>query len=228
MGGGGEDAASYRTANRGVVADLSSPGANTGAAQGDEYAFIERLIGSDFNDELRGGFGDGVLFGRKGDDVLVGQFGTTRLVGGKGADQMIGFGVSTLAAYWDASSGVRVDLDRVSRNNGDAKGDTFDNINGVEGSDFRDRLFGDRRDNLLAGREGRDDLTGRSGNDRLNGGDGADKLSGGRGFDTAVYVDALRRVKVDLANANRKHRRRRRRQVLQHRRRRRLGPSTTT
>lgn len=203
-GGAGQDTASYRTAKRGVLADLSDPGANTGAAaRGDQYVSIENLVGSRFDDELRGGFGGGALFGGSGDDRLVDQSGTTQLIGGKGADELVGLGISAIAAYWDASSAVRVDLQRASRNTGDAAGDTFDNINGVEGSDFGDRLLGDGRDNLLVGLRGRDDLSGRSGNDRLNGGGGADDLSGGRGFDIAVYSEAGRHVTVDLANAGR-------------------------
>lgn len=200
-GVGKEDAASYSNAKTGVVADLSDASGNTGDAEGDEYVGIERLIGSKFDDELRGGVGDTVLFGRDGDDTLVGQFATTRLLGGTGADTLIGLGVSTIAAYWDAEEGVRVDLGNPGRNRGDAEGDSFENVNGLEGSDFEDRLYGDGRDNVLGGLDGADRLYGGKGNDQLNGGLGADRLDGGRGIDTADYAGAEEGLTVDLVRS---------------------------
>lgn len=199
-GGFGIDTASYQTSTQRVVADLADPSRNRGDARGDEYVSIERLIGTGEDDELRGGANETVLFGRDGDDVLVGQFGETRLVGGQGGDTLIGFGVSTIAAYWEASRGVRVDLEDSSRNTREAAGDVFDNISGIEGSEFRDRLYGDRRDNMLAGLGGNDDLFGGSGDDTLNGGAGRDLLDGGRGDDVAVYSGSSRGVRVDLAD----------------------------
>jgi Ca2+-binding RTX toxin-like protein len=199
-GGFGTDTASYDTSVKRVVADLSDPSRNRGDAKGDEYVSIERLIGSDNDDELRGGVNETVLFGRGGDDTLVGQFGATRLIGGVGADTLIGFGVSTVAAYWDAKRGVRVDLNDPDRNTQEAAGDVFDNISGIEGSDFRDRLYGDRRDNYLAGLSGKDDLFGGAGNDTLNGEAGRDLLDGGRGVDVAIYSGSRAGVRVDLAN----------------------------
>jgi serralysin len=53
-GGNGFDYARYDTAGAGVVADLLSPGANTGDAAGDTYISIEGLVGSGGGDTLRG------------------------------------------------------------------------------------------------------------------------------------------------------------------------------
>jgi Ca2+-binding RTX toxin-like protein len=200
---GTEDAASYATARSAVVVDLADPGANTGDARGDSYLGVEWVIGSRFGDELRGGTAGGALFGGRGNDVLTGQFGTTILVGGAGRDTLIGLGVATFAGYWNASAAVLVDLDNARRNTGDAAGDRFDNIIGLEGSRFSDRLFGDERDNVLEGRLGTDRLFGRSGNDELNGGGGRDALFGGRGFDVASYQDATAGLTVDLADTSR-------------------------
>ena len=155
-GVGSEDAASYQRSKSGVVADLSDPTGNTGEAKGDSYLGIERLVGSKFDDVLRGGVVNTVLFGRAGDDTLVGQFATTVLVGGSGADTLIGQGVSTIAGYLDATEGVTVNLAKPGKNTGDAEGDVFDNINGLQGSKFSDKLSGDKRDNALSGLEGDD------------------------------------------------------------------------
>ncbi len=76
-GGPGSDAASYRHANNGVVADLSNPAANTGHAAGDSYVAVENLVGSSFNDALRGNAGANVLTGGKGRDALTGAGGPT-------------------------------------------------------------------------------------------------------------------------------------------------------
>ena len=200
-GGLGTDAASYSNAPQRVVADLFDPSGNQGHAAGDRYVSIERLVGSNFNDELRGGERDSVLFGGRGDDTLIGQFATTTLVGGRGADTLIGLGASTIAAYWNSTGSVRVNLGNPERNTGEARGDTFDNIYGLSGSRFNDYLYGDKRDNLLEGGAGNDTLVGNAGNDRLDGGRGADQMFGGRGFDTAGYRGATSGVIVDLQNA---------------------------
>jgi serralysin len=91
-GGNGTDLANYSNATAGVVADLSSPGSNTGEAAGDTYVSIERLYGSAFNDSLRGDNGANLLNGLAGSDVLNGRDGNDTLIGGNGADRLIGGG----------------------------------------------------------------------------------------------------------------------------------------
>lgn len=91
-GGNGTDLANYSNATAGVVADLSSPGSNTGEAAGDTYVSIERLYGSAFNDSLRGDNGAHLLNGLAGSDVLNGRDGNDTLIGGNGADRLIGGG----------------------------------------------------------------------------------------------------------------------------------------
>ncbi|WP_018096538.1 M10 family metallopeptidase C-terminal domain-containing protein [Sinorhizobium meliloti] len=91
-GGNGTDLANYSNATAGIVADLSSPGSNTGEAAGDTYVSIERLYGSAFNDALRGDNGANLLNGLAGNDVLNGRDGNDTLIGGNGADRLIGGG----------------------------------------------------------------------------------------------------------------------------------------
>jgi serralysin len=98
-GGNGSDLANYGSAAAGLVADLYSPGVNTGEAAGDTYVSIERLYGSKYADNLRGdnlanavygAGGNDILYGRGGNDTLLGGDGNDRLVGGAGADRLIG------------------------------------------------------------------------------------------------------------------------------------------
>jgi serralysin len=94
-GGDGLDAASYRNATAGVVADLRNPAASAGEAAGDGYGSIENVWGSDFADvivghdtggQVYGFYGDDYLFGYGGDDNLYGGAGVDFLLGGAGAD----------------------------------------------------------------------------------------------------------------------------------------------
>jgi len=97
-GGDGFDLAQYATATAGVVSDLGKPSLNTGDAAGDKYVGIEGLVGSSYNDTLRGdasanylmgGQGNDILSGGEGDDTLRGGSGSDTLTGGAGADRFL-------------------------------------------------------------------------------------------------------------------------------------------
>lgn len=89
-GGAGSDWASYAGSTSGVNADLRAPGdgqsALTGDAAGDVYIGIENLLGSDFNDTLRGDDGANQLAGGAGADRFWAQKGNDTLTGGAGED----------------------------------------------------------------------------------------------------------------------------------------------
>ena len=103
----GNDTVSYADAAGRVLADLGMdasglPSARfftSGAPEGDTYANVENLIGSDQADNLRGDGGDNILegggvsdrlYGRAGDDTLIGGSGADALYGNLGADVMTG------------------------------------------------------------------------------------------------------------------------------------------
>ncbi len=90
IGGGNRDTASYATSLSRVSADLLTPSVNQGDAAGDTYNSIENLVGSAFNDQLRGDLLNNVLDGGAGNDRLYGRLGDDRLNGGAGNDFLAG------------------------------------------------------------------------------------------------------------------------------------------
>jgi len=178
---------------------------------------IEGVTGSKFNDTLRGhAYLDSILCGGAGNDTLIGDTGRDLLKGGAGDDRLIGGEGYDSADYFDAISGVIVNL-KTGTATGGAGNDTLSGIVSVIGSNFNDTLIGgigggnfyggkgndsligtDYFPNRLNGGDGNDSLIGGIIDDDLNGGLGADVLNGGEGSDTADYSDAISAVTVNL------------------------------
>lgn len=187
-GGTGIDEARYNLSLARVTVDLVSQSSNTGDAAGDTFVDIENLLGSAFNDILRGDDAINVLNGSAGDDSLYGRGGNDRLIGGAGADLLDGGAGFDMADYASAAAGVSVDLSKASLGTGDAAGDRYISIEGVVGSLFNDSLWGDQGANYLMGGAGADTLAGRDGDDTLRGGQGSDVLTGGQGADRFLFA----------------------------------------
>ena len=145
FGGVGRDAASYAGAAARVRADLNDATVNTGDAAGDTYSGIEGLIGSGFDDNLRGTDGINVIVGGAGNDVLIGRGGGDTLEGGAGADALYGGVGRDAASYAGSAQWVRVDLMDPSLNTQDAVGDTYSGIEDLIGTAYNDNLRGQRR-----------------------------------------------------------------------------------
>jgi Ca2+-binding RTX toxin-like protein len=195
-GGGGNDTVSYNSyswfpaIDSVLVVDLAHPGKNTLGAIDAVYVSIENITGSTYGPNdlrgddkaniLKGGFGGtNVLEGRGGADTLVGDSQVIP-IGGKAKDT---------ASYESSTEGVHASLIKPGTNTGDAKGDVYVSIEGLEGSAFADVLVGDGAVfNALSGRDGNDTLKGGDGTDLMTGGKGADKMVGGAGADTFVYT----------------------------------------
>ncbi len=143
----------------------------------------DRIAGEAGDDILHGGRGNSNLSGGSGDDILNGGGGDEILIGGAGADLVLGGDGTDRAAYFNADSGVRVDLINAALNTGDAAGDVFHSIEDLQGSAHADDLRGSAMDNLILGGDGNDRLAGRGGDDHLSGGAGDDHLEGGLGAD---------------------------------------------
>jgi Ca2+-binding RTX toxin-like protein len=186
VGGAGTDTATYVESDNAVEVDLA--GSVTGGyASGDTLSGIENLIGSNFDDVLMGDSSANSLTGGAGDDVLEGRGGADALIGGFG---------SNWASYLSSGSAVTINLSTGTISGGDAAGDTFSNIENVEGSAYADTLAGDSWANGLKGGAGNDDLDGGDGDDVLEGGAGADALVGGAGSDTASYAGSSAAVSI--------------------------------
>ncbi|CEJ13853.1 Bifunctional hemolysin/adenylate cyclase precursor [bacterium YEK0313] len=187
-----------------VVFDFANEGNDEVRATAASYTLnaqseIERLTfigtgnftgtGNAGNNIITGGAGVDVLYGLAGNDTLIGGDGNDWLIGGAGADALIGGAGSDIAQYFSAAAGVTIDL-ASGQHYGDAAGDTFDSIEMITGSNYRDQLYGDANANNLWGEGGDDYLVGRG---------GADELNGGGGFDTAGYTSSSAGVTINLA-----------------------------
>ena len=125
IGGSGADTASYANAPAAVIANMTTPGSNTGHAAGDTYNGIENLTGSAFNDTLTGDANANTLEGGAGTDTLVGNDGNDILIGGAGGDILNGGNGIDTASYATATATVVANLTTPASNTGDAAGDTF-------------------------------------------------------------------------------------------------------
>lgn len=162
---------------------------------------------STFADVMYGGKGDDILNGYDGDDKLYGGEGEDVLNGGIGADILDGGAGRDGVTYKESAGAVLVNLQDNIGQGFDAEGDTFANIEDIEGSGFNDQLIGNDSSNRLFGRNGNDVilggagddyLLGNAGNDLLIGGSGADYFDGGADKDAVSYKDATGGVIVNL------------------------------
>ena len=192
-GSNGIDTASYAHATSTVVASLTTTSFSAGPAVsisgdavGDTYSSIENLTGGSFADTLIGDVTGNTLTGGAGNDVLEGLAGADVLDGGADADT---------ASYIHATAAVVASLTTSFSTgpavvqSGDATGDSFINVENLQGSTFDDTLIGDSTNNSLSGD---------AGNDVLEGYGGGDVLDGGSGTDTASYAHATAGVTASL------------------------------
>ncbi len=109
-----------------------------------------------------------------------------------------GQGGTDMVSYGNSLEAVNANLLRQFENAGGAEGDTYRNIENLEGSSFNDVVHGDRAQNTLLGGAGNDTMDGHAGDDVLDGGLGADFMQGGSGTDTATYANSETAVVANL------------------------------
>ncbi|MEP4884870.1 MAG: hypothetical protein ABJ215_00740, partial [Alphaproteobacteria bacterium] len=202
-GGDGMDTVSYDESSGGVAVDLAH-GGNHGDAAGDLFTNVENISGSahgdslvgdgganaisgnDGADWLNGASGDDVLRGDGGNDSLFGGVGDDVLFGGAGSDTLNGAGGYDTASYEDSTTGVSADLAN-GGNLGDAAGDSYIDIERLQGSEHGDSLTGNSSANRIEGDAGNDWINGAGGDDVLVGGRGNDWFAGGAGDDLFIF-----------------------------------------
>ncbi|MEZ0231973.1 MAG: beta strand repeat-containing protein [Methylophilaceae bacterium] len=219
-GGAGNNMASYEHASTGVVAVLDAAAAlsvtgatvtATGHAAGDVYtdiqnlrgtALADRLLGDSNANTIYGGASGDTLEGLDGNDVLYGEAGDDTLIGGAGADALDGSTGTDIASYRYATTGVTASLITPASNTDEAIGDTYVNVEGLEGSAFADNLTGDDNANILIGAVGNDTLTGGVGNDTLYGDAGIDTANFAGLAAVTVVLDATGNGTATSASGN--------------------------
>ncbi len=204
-GGLGFDTADYTGASGAVSVNLLLQSA-TGAAGTDTLKDIERVVGTGFNDVLRGNSVANTLEGAAGNDILDGFHGADTMIGGTGDDwyyvddagdvitEVAGQGTLDRAfasASYALAAAVSVEILSTTLQTGTTSINLF-------GNELNNIIVGNNGENLLNGGSGDDTLYGHNGNDVLVGGLGADLLDGGLGVDTADYSAAASAVTVNL------------------------------
>ena len=185
VGGQSFDTVTYQSSPGPASVNLSrADPQDTGAFGTDQFAGVELLKGSGYDDVLTGSDITNLIQGGGGNDVLTGRGGDDNLDGGPGSDT---------ASYHEtptgATQGVAVDLGLAGVQNTRAAGsDLLTGIENLGGSPFADELTGDDQPNTITGWEGEDILQGKGGDDRFAVRDGTrDLVTCGLGVDT---VDA--------------------------------------
>jgi Ca2+-binding RTX toxin-like protein len=195
IGGNGYDSIVYEKEGSGAIINLAT-GVGGGSAAGDTFSSIERVFATKYADTITGTaaaetfFGEGgndTLYGNGGNDTLFGGAGLDTLYGGNGndrffpegditeADHLYGGSGSDWVDYSDAGAAVTVLL-YANGSDGRAKGDTYQSIENVEGSDYDDFLA-PGNDGRAYGGWGSDIVIDAGGTEILRGGRGDDFLS---------------------------------------------------
>ncbi len=120
-------------------------------------------------DELYGLAGNDLLHGEGGNDhdTLEGSNGDDILKGGTGNDSLVGGNRNDWASYASAEAdqtrhwyGVTVNLANAILNDGEARGDTYNSVENLQGSNHRDTLMGNDGSNQILGWTGHAPLYG--------------------------------------------------------------------
>jgi Ca2+-binding RTX toxin-like protein len=177
-GGPTEDVANFGGSMLGVTVDLTA-GTATGDGYGNDLlSGMDDVVGTLYNDTIRGDGGPNRLNGNGGDDKISGEGGDDVLLGGSDNDQLTGGPGADTASYELAYAAITANLGA-----GTATGEGTDTLSAVEG---------------LIGGPGNDVLTGGPANDTIEGGPGNDTLDGAGGSDTAAFDSSTAKVTADL------------------------------
>ncbi|MDP5220818.1 calcium-binding protein [Ruegeria sp. 2205SS24-7] len=146
------------------------------------------VYGSNFGDLIYGYYGDDAIFTGTGDDTVYGGGGNDNIYISAGDDYIHGGAGIDSISLDNAEDGVTVDMNKGTARStiGDRANIGDNTINYVEnvfGSDYKDIIYGNYRDNAVYGGGGNDHLQLGAGNDKGFGGDGYDTFIEGTGND---------------------------------------------
>ncbi|HET7808119.1 MAG TPA: calcium-binding protein [Gaiellaceae bacterium] len=173
---GSEVEADYEISPSPVTVNL---GAGTATGWGnDTLVNVSSVWGSKFDDTLIGSARSDGLWGDAGNDTINGLANMDDLGGGPGNDKLDGGTGPDLVDYFDAPSGVHVNLAKGVASGG-AGHDTLRSFEAAWGSKHADVIVGNAGANYLFGNSGNDSLYGGLGRDTLDGNAGKDRADGG-------------------------------------------------
>lgn len=161
-----------------------------GTAKGwgaDTLVGVHNVMGSRFDDVIRGADAYNCLDGDAGNDTLLGLGGEDCLYGGAGNDALDGGLGNDVIAFQHVRNPMTVNLAA-----GFSRGEGVDRVVAIErvvGTSLRDVLTGDAGPNELTGGGGADRIAGGPGTDRLDGGSGRDRVDGGVGRDRCLNAE---------------------------------------
>jgi Ca2+-binding RTX toxin-like protein len=167
----------YSNSTFSVFIDLQTNPQSGGYAQADRLVNVFSIIGSDFNDVIRGAdnfdFSAQQIFNDPGENDLFGGLGNDVIEGRGGADLINGGPGNDTASYEGSSSGVNVTVNdpttsAFAASGGDAAGDRLFSIENLIGSASNDVLTGASNANILTGGLGSDTLDGKGGVDTVD------------------------------------------------------------
>ena len=213
-GGDGFDFLSFTSANGAINVSLGNQSMSGGGYTALNYTNFEGIIGSGYNDQLKGDGNANYIYGNNGNDTILGYLGADTIQGGVGNDSLDGNGSGNADSpstvdvvdysYTSASLTVALNGSQGTISVTVASGsdtDTIQNFEGIIGGSGADSFTGDSLNNYLSGGAGNDtlDATVGGGNDTLLGGTGNDllkldwsslnlsNLDGGAGNDTVSF-----------------------------------------
>lgn len=153
----------------------------------DTLVGVGSVVGSPYDDTIRGSAAPNCLEGLDGEDVLVGLGDDDCLYGGAGSDALDGGSGTDITGFEHVRNRMTVNLAT-----GVSRGEGFDRLAAIErvtGTSFPDVLTGDATANELVGGGGADRIAGGAGTDRLDGGSGRDRVDGGVGRDQCLHAE---------------------------------------
>lgn len=169
----------------------------------DTLLAIEYVIGSKYDDTIRGDSGNNKLMGGEGNDTLEGRGGADWLDGGAGNDWLIGSTNDYMIDGGDNndtvdfssnSNGIEVTLNNSAngtiKNIGAAAATTIiKNVENVAGTQYKDIMTGDNSNNLLIGGYDHTAVAVTAADDTISGGAGADTIVGDVMIDSVIVED---------------------------------------